>query len=500
MVTTTSSLLTAALALALAATTTAHSWIEQIALITPNGTYSPNFGYPRGYIGRTDPTFTGGVMVNLIPSLTSHRTRINSSDLLCMSSQSSPSTQPAAYPRLSVTPGSTVALRYLENGHVTLPQNQPGKSAPSRGTTFVFGTTQPLDDELLTDVLAWNTNGTAGDARGALIAATNYDDGRCHQINGGAISKERQAEFPNPIPGQTGTNLEIWCETDVTLPADLKPGSVYTAYWVWDWKTQPGTPGLPGGKDEYYTTCMDFDVVAEGSSNVSPAAAAVKPSGAATGLPQQDPNTLAVSDWMSRTAVSSLPDVAFATMADWGSTTWQSIVSLTSATAVVSSSYSASASVTATSGLAVATSSSTTGEALSTSYLTSSSASTTTTTAQPPTFPGQALIPVPLLQSLGNGNANSTTSSTINTTSTTTSASYYSSSSPLATSTFTGMPLNPSSANSSTSSTASSTTASTNSSADIVQVMTALITVTATMPAGQSVMVVKGEHVVTFSL
>jgi len=302
-------------ALLLATPTLAHSWIEQIAPINPNGTYYTPFGYPRGYIARTDPGYNDGKMTNLIPALSTNRNRIDATDLICPPSQRTTASQSAAYPRLKVAPGSALALRYLENGHVTLPQNQPGKP-PMSGTTYLFGTTTPSDEEKLADVLSWSRSGNGSSGQGQLLAATNFDDGRCHQINSGSISQSRQQTYPNPVPGQPGTNVELWCETDVVLPLSLIPGTVYTAYWVWDWKTEPGqASGVPAGKAEYYTSCIDFDVV--GAEDLADGDAPTS-----NFLVQQDGNLRAVSDWKSRSAVVSDPDVGFAMKSDWGSVAW----------------------------------------------------------------------------------------------------------------------------------------------------------------------------------
>ena len=65
---------------------------------------------------------------------------------------------------------------------------------------------------------------------------------------------------------------------------------------MWQWPTEPGVPGLPDGKDEYYTTCSDLDIVA-GSA----------PEGTLNPLPQQDPQTAAVADFKSRTAYTTNP-------------------------------------------------------------------------------------------------------------------------------------------------------------------------------------------------
>lgn len=237
----------------------AHSWNEQLTVIE-NGLFTGSNGYPRGYVSRSDPGFNDATMTYLLPPLASGRTRVDDSDTVCAPTQQSVN-QTDGYPRLRASPGSQIAIKYLENGHVTLPQNQPGKPQGG-GTVFVFGTSQPTDDDLLTEVLQWTKDGTGGDERGELLTAQNFDDDRCYQINGGDISVARQEEYPNPTPGQPGSINEQWCETDVLIPGDVSINSVYTIYWVWQWPTEPGTPGLPDGKDEYYTTCSDLDIVA----------------------------------------------------------------------------------------------------------------------------------------------------------------------------------------------------------------------------------------------
>lgn len=281
----------------------AHTWVEQLQLIDPaTGNYTGNFGYPRGYLQRTAPGFDGNKMQTLLPTAASGRTRIDSTDLLCRPEQRE-SKQTDGFPVLKAAPGSFVALKYTENGHVTIPENQPGKPK-SGGTVYVFGTTKPKSDEKLTDVLAWTKDGSGGDGRGKLLAAQNYDDGRCYQVNDHPISKERQKSFPNRIPGQPNAGVtEQWCEADVQIPKDVN-GDQFTVYYVWDWPTTPGVdPGLPNGKDEFYTTCMD---IAISNVKVSELIAAASSGGAAKfKLDQQDPQPLAVKDFQSRTAISS---------------------------------------------------------------------------------------------------------------------------------------------------------------------------------------------------
>lgn len=62
------------------------------------------------------------------------------------------SNQTQGFPRLSAWPDAYLAMKYLENGHVTLPQNTFRKPIGGE-SVFVFGTSQPLENELLVDVL-----------------------------------------------------------------------------------------------------------------------------------------------------------------------------------------------------------------------------------------------------------------------------------------------------------------------------------------------------------
>jgi hypothetical protein len=110
--------------------------------------------------------------------------------------------QTGNYQLLQALPGSYIALKCLENGHVTLPQNQPGKT-PGAGTVYVSGTSQPDDNEVLSEVLQWNPEGTGGDRLGKPLTIQNFDNKRCYQISNGNICISRQKEFPNPIPGIT---------------------------------------------------------------------------------------------------------------------------------------------------------------------------------------------------------------------------------------------------------------------------------------------------------
>lgn len=236
----------------------AHTWVEQLMVIAPNGTMVGQPGFPRGNVLRTTPGFGDPAMVNLIPPDGRPANQIQPQDLMCKTTQTSQS-QSDGSPRLQAGPGSAVGLRYQENGHVTLPATQAGKPQ-NRGTVYVYGTEQPSpDDSFLAIHRVWNAEGSGGDRRGVLLSTQNFDDGQCYQINGGQISGQRQQQYGHPFNSVMGSDL--WCQQDIQIPTTAPSGKPYTLYWVWDWPTLPGTPGFPEGKQEIYTTCMDVDIV-----------------------------------------------------------------------------------------------------------------------------------------------------------------------------------------------------------------------------------------------
>lgn len=210
---------------------------------------------PRG------PGFSDPSMVYLLPPtgrpVSEGDRGLLKTDLMCKDTQTKP--DPEKSKRLQAAAGEFVALRYQENGHVSLPKNQLGK-APNRGTVFIYGTSQPRETDTFLEIhKQWNSAGTGGDKRGKLIATQDFDDSRCYQVNGGEISVSRQKEFPHQFDQLMGTDM--WCQNNIALPSDLPAGKPFTLYWVWDWATLPNIdPGLPNGKVETYTTCMDIDI------------------------------------------------------------------------------------------------------------------------------------------------------------------------------------------------------------------------------------------------
>ncbi|KAJ6092693.1 hypothetical protein N7486_007982 [Penicillium sp. IBT 16267x] len=260
-------LLRALTALSLVACTSAHSWVEEIRVIAANGTLTGAAGYARGNYLRTAAGFSDLTMTYLIPpDGQANVTVVYDSTKLCKDTQQN-QTQTSGSPRLKADAGDAIALRYQENGHVTLPWNQPGKP-PNRGTVYVYGTTEPIVGETLNGVHGvWNWNGTGGDGRGTLLSVQNFDDGRCYQINTGNISEYRQAKYPHEANQLMGADL--WCQQDVQLPITAPTGKLYTLYWVWDWPTRPSADdGYPDGKKELYTTCIDIDIVGQASGKV----------------------------------------------------------------------------------------------------------------------------------------------------------------------------------------------------------------------------------------
>ncbi|KAM0253973.1 hypothetical protein ACHAQJ_006986 [Trichoderma viride] len=217
-----------ALVLAFAAIANAHSWIERAYKVAPNGTMIGAEGYARGWLPRnsTNPPFQDIIPQWLLP-LSGQSAYSGDEVLNKYKLEENPQ-----FPMLEAAPGDHIALIHLENGHTTLPQNQP-KKPQNRGTVFLYGTSQPKENERLFDVhLVWNKNGTGGDGRGTLLSTRNYDDGQCYQPNNGPISLQRAAEL---APEGAVHDIELGCQSTIQLPSDLKAGSIYTIYWYWDW-------------------------------------------------------------------------------------------------------------------------------------------------------------------------------------------------------------------------------------------------------------------------
>jgi hypothetical protein len=282
--------------------TSAHTWIEQTQVIGANGSYVGDNGYARGFVDRADPRFDGYANKWQVPDprFDVGLTRMDESMLACHPSQRN-ANYSSGYPKLQVVPGDFVAMKYLENGHVTRPWDPEGKPQLG-GTVWVYATYRPKEDEKLYDVLRWDTSGTAGNGDGWLMAAQDFDDGRCYQINISVESSRRQSHFPNHPPGQPDTKTEQWCETNVLVQDKVQVNSTITIYWVWGWGTAPGTKDIACGKDEYYTSCLDFDVMDGNLRNLQD-----HDLKSTQALSQQDPQSKAVRAYKSRNNVRERP-------------------------------------------------------------------------------------------------------------------------------------------------------------------------------------------------
>ncbi|KAJ4131082.1 hypothetical protein NW768_006623 [Fusarium equiseti] len=206
----------------------AHSWVEWASKLARNGTMIGKMGYPRGFVPRdsTNPPFSDTIPQNILPQ--AGQPAYSGEEILNKFKLE----KDPQFPMLEAAAGDYIAIMHLENGHTTLPENQPNKPK-NRGTIYFYGTTQPKEEEKLFDVhLRWNKEGTGGDKRGKLIATRNYDDGQCYQPNGGQLSTGRSAEFKNQGAIH---EKELACQSDLKLPTDLKAGDIYTIYWYWDW-------------------------------------------------------------------------------------------------------------------------------------------------------------------------------------------------------------------------------------------------------------------------
>ncbi|KAH7319290.1 hypothetical protein BKA65DRAFT_98747 [Rhexocercosporidium sp. MPI-PUGE-AT-0058] len=228
----------------------AHTWVEELRLIASNGSYVGAPGYIRNFGPRK-----AGVDLDKNLWLLPPNGRGNTflpTDPMCRSNQAKPQQTPD-YPTLTAAPGDHVALRYFENGHVTLFSNNLGKPA-GRGTVFIYATkeSQPTDTYLGIHRV-WNTEGTGGDKRGKLIATRPYDDGQCFQINGKSASRQAQA---GGFTAQDGSDL--LCQNDFKIPSDAGTSGSYTLYWVWEWPTLNADGAIV--VNESYTSCMDISL------------------------------------------------------------------------------------------------------------------------------------------------------------------------------------------------------------------------------------------------
>jgi hypothetical protein len=211
-----------------------HFWVEKLTLLSTSELPIGDPGYAHGNsqssrvfisnqvcadlpsVLHTDPSFSDLEMVNLIsPNGQSDGPHILDTDKICKDSQSKP-IQTNSSPRIKVAARNTVALQYQENGHVTLPEHLSGKPENCE-TVYIYSTTDSQPNDTLSAIhKVWDVTGNGGDRHGKLLVTQDFDDGRCYQINNGAISKERQIQYPH-VPDKL-MGADLWCQNNITVP------------------------------------------------------------------------------------------------------------------------------------------------------------------------------------------------------------------------------------------------------------------------------------------
>ncbi|KAK7748334.1 hypothetical protein SLS62_008702 [Diatrype stigma] len=221
----------------------AHSWVETLRLIAPDGTFTGEPGYPIGYVDRNQPGFSDPVAQNQILNKAGN-------PAVCKPLAGAYQT----YTRLGAAPGDWVAMLYQENGHVTDPTQTV---RPFRGgNVYVYGTLEHQDSDGINDVLgAWTADGTGGNGKGRLLASHYYDDGICYQNR---ATTSTTTTFPVYTERHEKYKAdEVACQSDFQLPADLPASGKYTVMWVWDWpRIETDTTNVT----EIYTSCAEIDL------------------------------------------------------------------------------------------------------------------------------------------------------------------------------------------------------------------------------------------------
>ena len=239
----------------------AHSWIEALNRIAPNGTFVEPAGYTRGFISHGDMAkgFTGDEATAFTKAVGATGAQTNEIQV-CNSLQDNPK-QSDGFPRLKASPGDLIAMRYLENGHVT---KTPGQGrTPGAGYVTIYGSTKGTQmHPRFNDLLAMDPKGELG--KGRLLTNQSFDDGRCYEDPHSPHVGDRATKHPlpgnvPPLPGVNADNMP--CQHNLAVPLDAPAGQTLTMYWVWNF-TSVG----PSAPIEMYANCIDIDVVAPDAS------------------------------------------------------------------------------------------------------------------------------------------------------------------------------------------------------------------------------------------
>ncbi|EPS41681.1 hypothetical protein H072_4390 [Dactylellina haptotyla CBS 200.50] len=228
-----------------------HSWVDELSCASgPFFTSNPAKGYIRNYVGRQSTQ---------IDSLTTFRILdLSSKQMVCAPRVQSPG-QEAGFPKLKATPGDLIRASYLENGHIW--QTLAGQNGPQAksGTIYWYGTQNPKADRDIASVLKWTRDGKGGDGQGKLLDITPFDDGVC-------IETGHENAGPGRVSGP--------CKSYFRLPKDAQVGKDYTVYWLWDYSEHFG-PAKPGFI-EWYSSCMDIEIVSTGKRTTTGSASPAK--------------------------------------------------------------------------------------------------------------------------------------------------------------------------------------------------------------------------------
>ncbi|TEY64662.1 hypothetical protein BOTCAL_0145g00220 [Botryotinia calthae] len=248
--------------------TAAHTWADELRVISRNGTFTTPKGYPRAYTPRAggyNPDDNLWKLLNTVPDSTT----------ICNPKQA-PGAKPllSSQQVLSAAPGDFVAVRYQENGHVTEPTQadtpEQGKGFGS-GIVYVYGTANSKATDTFNSIhKVWNKDGTGGDKRGKLLATQYFDDMACFlagNTNGNlfvdepsnkvTIAMARAEAYKFAPTSEMGVNL--WCQTDFQIPAEAQANKDYSIYWVWEWPTMDKKTGKTT-VSEIYTSCADIAI------------------------------------------------------------------------------------------------------------------------------------------------------------------------------------------------------------------------------------------------
>jgi len=208
----------------------AHSWPDNLKVTGGSGPVDGSLGYIRGYVGHFDA---------------SSSYRIDTAQQSIYKDNEQVPNQPDAnFQKLKATPGSEITTEWHENGHTT--NDTPENNAPgyNSGKVYMYGSTQPPATLTLEEIRAWTPDG--GQSR--LLGEFPFDDGLCAEEG----SQGKPRAIPRFKNGGGGP-----CKGKFNLPEDLKSGTIYTVYWVWDFSGK-----VPGGKHfEWYSAVMDIDIV-----------------------------------------------------------------------------------------------------------------------------------------------------------------------------------------------------------------------------------------------